>query len=73
MKYKTLIRIKSFYLLTLLATVWLAGCTQEEFDATSPIAETGVRFTLTVPDAGVYHPYLRAQWSEPGWPIRKMK
>lgn len=53
MKYKTLIRIKSFYLLTLLATVWLAGCMQEEFDATPPIAGNGVRFTLTVPDAGI--------------------
>ena len=53
MKYKTLIRVKSFHLLTLLVAVWLTGCMQEEFDATPPIAGNGVQFTLTVPDAGI--------------------
>ena len=50
MKYKTSVLRKSLLLPILLVTVWLAGCTQEEFESIPPQTGSGVRFTLTVPD-----------------------
>ena len=53
MQYKTLIFRKNFLWLTLLASVLLTGCVQEEFEAIPPQTGNGVRFTLTVPDVEI--------------------
>ena len=50
MQYKTSIFRKNFLLSALLASVWLTGSVQEEFEAMPPQTGNGVRFTLTVPD-----------------------
>lgn len=50
MQYKTSIFRKNFLLAALLASVWLTGCVQEEFESIPPQTGSGVRFTLTVPD-----------------------
>ena len=53
MQYKTSIFRKNVLWLALLASVWLTGCVQEEFEAIPPPAGNGVRFTLTVPDVEI--------------------
>ena len=53
MQYKTSIFRKNFLLAALLASVWLTGCVQEEFEAIPPQTGNGVRFTLTVPDVEI--------------------
>ena len=50
MQYKTSIFKKNFLLAALLASVWLTGCVQEEFESIPPQTGNGVRFTLIVPD-----------------------
>lgn len=50
MQYKTSIFRKNFLFAALLASVWLTGCVQEEFESIPPQTGNGVRFTLTVPD-----------------------
>ncbi len=50
MQYKTLIFRKNFLLAALLASVWLTGCVQEEFESIPLQTGNGVRFSLTVPD-----------------------